>query len=170
MTIDLLLLLALVLAALVTVTVPRVLSSALALAATSAVLTMLMFRLGAPLAGVFELSVCVGLITVVFVSTISLTRPLKGRESMERDRSRLRRFAALPVLLLAIAASLPARHFNVQAAPPPLAAGPAADVRHVLWNERRFDLVGQILILLTGVYGVAVLFKEKFGAPPGDKK
>jgi len=169
-TLNLLLLVLLVAGGLWTVMTLDLLRSAIGLALTSVALTLLLFHLGSPLAGVFELSVCVGLITVVFVSTISLTRRLTGEESVERDRSRLRRFAALPVLILTIAAVLLLRHFHVEVAAPPEAAGPVADARELLWNDRRFDLAGQIMILLTGVYGVVVLFKEKSGVPPGGKK
>lgn len=170
-TLNFLLLVLLVAGGLWTVMTLDLLRSAIGLALTSVALTLLLFHMGLPLAGVFELSVCVGLITVVFVSTISLTRPLKGQEAIARDRSRLRRFSALPVLIFLIAAALLLLHFYVQVAPPPAVAGPAADARRMLWNERRFDLVGQIMILLTGVYGVVVLFKEKFAAPrPGGKE
>ena len=32
-------------------------------------------------------------------------------------------------------------------------------VRQVLWQARRFDLLGQLLLIVTGVFGVVVLFK-----------
>jgi len=35
------------------------------------------------------------------------------------------------------------------------------DVRIILWNLRQLDLLGQIVILLAGAFGVAVLFKER---------
>ena len=40
--------------------------------------------------------------------------------------------------------------------PPPAAIG----AREVLWNLRHVDLIGQIVILLAGAFGVAVLVKE----------
>ena len=43
--------------------------------------------------------------------------------------------------------------------------GLETDVRDVLWNVRRLDLVGQILIILAGVFGVVILFKD-----PSDTK
>ncbi|MEG1538182.1 MAG: hypothetical protein RR387_07875, partial [Clostridiales bacterium] len=49
--------------------------SAISLAAMSALLAIVLFMLGATWAGLFELSVCSGLITVIFISAISLTVP-----------------------------------------------------------------------------------------------
>lgn len=50
-----------------------VLKGALALAVLSAILAALFYRFGASYAAVFELSVCAGLITVLFVAVIALT-------------------------------------------------------------------------------------------------
>ena len=48
------------------------------------VLAILMFRLTRPSAAVFELSVCAGLIPVIFISAISLTQRLKRDEAKAR--------------------------------------------------------------------------------------
>ena len=48
-----------------------ILRAAIALAALSVVLAAIFFKLGAPYAGAFELSVCAGLITVLFIAAIS---------------------------------------------------------------------------------------------------
>ncbi len=55
-----------------------VLKGALALAVMSAILAALFYRFGAPWASVFELSVCAGFITVLFLAVIALT---EARES-----------------------------------------------------------------------------------------
>jgi len=34
------------------------------------------------------------------------------------------------------------------------------DVRHLLWHSRQIDLFGQIVVLLAGVFGIVLLFKE----------
>lgn len=59
------------------------LRSAIALACASIVLTIIFFQLKAPLAGAFELSVAAGLITVLFVSAISLVAGAREGESGE---------------------------------------------------------------------------------------
>ena len=48
-----------------------ILRAAIALAVLSVVLAAIFFKLGAPYAGAFELSVCAGLVTVLFVAAIS---------------------------------------------------------------------------------------------------
>jgi len=48
-----------------------ILRAVIALAVLSVVLAAIFFKLGAPYAGAFELSVCAGLITVLFIAAIS---------------------------------------------------------------------------------------------------
>ena len=137
----------------------NLLKAAIGLAVTSAILALLLYLMDAPLAGVFELSVCAGLITVVFISVISLTKPLAGAEARARDRSRMKRFIFLPILVVIIGAGLYALRPHIDLPLPP--ASMETDVRQVLWNARRLDLVGQILIILAGVFGVVILFKDQ---------
>ena len=42
-----------------------------------------------------------------------------------------------------------------------LSAYPESDVRNVMWKFRQTDILGQIVIILAGVFGVVVLFKER---------
>ena len=157
----------LLLAGVWTVMTLNLLKSAIGLAVTSAILSLLLFRMDAPLAGVFELSVCTGLITVVFISVISLTKPLAAAEAKARDRSRIKRFIFLPILIVIVGAVLYALHPHIDLPLPPAAL--ETDVRQVLWNVRRMDLVGQILIILAGVFGVVILFKERTETKGGTK-
>ncbi len=50
------------------------LQSAIMLGVSSAILSIAFFIANAPIAAAFELVVCAGLITVLFISTISLTK------------------------------------------------------------------------------------------------
>jgi NADH-quinone oxidoreductase subunit J len=59
------------------------LRSAIALAFASVFLTIIFFQLKAPLAGAFELSVAAGLVTVLFVSAISLVAGAREGEPGE---------------------------------------------------------------------------------------
>jgi NADH-quinone oxidoreductase subunit J len=158
--VDIVLIAALVLGAAWTVMTPTVLRSVIGLALTSVVLTVLMFQLRSPLAAVFELSVCAGLISAIFISTISLTQPDTDRDTEATEKERLRRYWYLPVILLLVGVamlglSLPS--FEIRELKPPV---PTEDVRHLLWNVRQLDLFGQIVILLGGAFGVVALFKE----------
>ncbi|MDD4894091.1 MAG: NADH-quinone oxidoreductase subunit J [Candidatus Omnitrophica bacterium] len=134
------------------------LRSALGLALTSIVLTILMFRLNSPLAAVFELSVCSGLISVLFISTISLTEPMSRQETLKHMKARMTRFWYLPLVIAGAGAAL-----SLIKIPLDFRFAPREtihDVRQILWQVRQLDLIGQIIILLSGVFGVTILFRE----------
>jgi NADH-quinone oxidoreductase subunit J len=150
----------LALAGLWTVLTPTLIKSAIGLALTSALLTVLMFQMEAPLAGVFELSVCAGLITVIFVSAISLTRPNGDADELKRKDARSKAFLPLLGVAAWVGVMLWVTGYALDVKIPPM-AHPGGDVRSVLWDARRLELVGQILILFVGVFGVVILFKEK---------
>jgi NADH-quinone oxidoreductase subunit J len=135
------------------------LRSAIGLALTSVILTIIIFRLNSPLAAVFELSVCAGLISVLFISTISLTHPLTKQEIMQHMKDRLARFWYLPVIIIILGVILSLMQIKPVIKLP--AAESVKDVREVIWNVRQVDLLGQMIVLLTGVFGVVILFKER---------
>ena len=143
--------------------------SAIGLALTSLILTVLMFRLGATMAAVFELSVCAGLITVVFISTISMTKALSHEVLLQKTRDRLKRYWLLPVLLLVGLAVLglvlaPRPELGAAAVQAPAQTGGGFEaLKSALWKDRQTDIIGQIAIIFAGVTGVIVLFKERKG-------
>ena len=157
MTINAILLVVLVACALATVMTARVLRSAVGLAVTSAVLAVLMFRLQASLAAVFELSVCAGLIPVIFISVIGMTQRLEPESLALRRRQKLRLYGLLPILVLVACGALLATHIPMDFAPP----GPVAnqDARVELWDFRHVDLIGQVAVLAAAAFGVVVLVK-----------
>jgi len=148
----------LTMAALWTVMTRSLIRSAIGLALTSAILTIIMFRLHSPLAAVFELSVCSGLISVIFVSTISLTEPLTMKQVIEHMRERLTRFWYLPFIVLAVGTTLSLVNMKIDLKLP--APQIEADVRNYLWNFRQVDILGQVIMLLAGAFGVVILFRE----------
>jgi len=157
-----LLLAGLVASALVTVMIRDLLKAAVSLAVLSAVLTVILFLLKAPLAAVFELSVCAGLITVVFVSTISMTKLRTKEQVAQHKEERRRRFRLLPAIVVAVlcaGVALMLPHFRalLSGTVPEVAA--TADAA-VFWSQRQADLLGQIVIVLAGVFGVLIFFKE----------
>ncbi|MCU0652203.1 MAG: hypothetical protein MUC39_04615 [Candidatus Omnitrophica bacterium] len=158
MIVEIIILSVLMLAALWTVMTRSILRSAIGLAFVSVMLTYIMFRLSSPIAAVFELSVCTGLISVVFISTITLTFPLSKEEVLQHMKERLSRFWYLPLILILVglAFSLAQVKLNLTLPPPEV----EQDVRNVLWKLRPFDLAGQVIMLLTGVYGVLILFRQ----------
>jgi len=149
----------LVLSAIGTVMIRNLLIAAITLAGASAVLTIVLFIMGADIAAVMELSVCAGLVTAVFATTISLTKVSQGEELSAERKERLRRYLPLPFILLVLGAGIfllwPGMDITI-------AGGNLADAasRQVLWDKRALDMFGLVLIILAGVLGVAVLFKE----------
>jgi len=151
-----------VLSALWAVLATDILKSAIALALASVFLSIVIFLLGSPLAAVFELSVCAGLITVVFVSAISMVKPqgnTRQEDMINRKQRRLKKYLVLPILLAAAGVLMWLNRFDL----PVLSVGDnsaAKSVAEVMWNLRRVDLVGQMLMILVGALGIVVLFKE----------
>ena len=155
---DIIIITALVTSALWTAMTIRLLRSAVGLAITSAILSILMFRLGSPIAAVFELSVCAGLIFAIFISAITVTGRITTEQLVIRKKQRLRKFWPLPIIVIAAAIVLTQIHFQAAFNLP---AQPVENnVKIILWNLRHLDLLGQIVILLAGAFGVVILFKE----------
>lgn len=159
MPIYLFLLVTMLLVAVWTVMARSLLKATIGLAVTSTIITILMFLLDSPLAAVFELSVCAGLITVVFVSAISLTKPLTHKEIIKLSRDRIKRFWYLPVILAIAALLLSFVKLPNNLILPKATEG--LDARMVLWNTRQIDLLGQIIIIIAGAIGVVILFIER---------
>jgi len=157
--IDIVILTALLLVSLWTVMTRSILRSAMGLALTSVILAIVMFRLNSPLAAVFELSVCAGLISVLFVSTISITQPYTTEEILKRMKDMFARFRFLPLIIIISGIAL--AFVNIRPAINLPAPEAIKDARVILWNSRGLDLMGQVLILLTGVFGIVILFKER---------
>lgn len=162
LTVIILLLAGLVVSALMTIMFRDLLKASVALAVLSAVLTIILFLLKAPLAAVFELSVCAGLITVVFISSISMTKIRTKEEVAQHRQERHRRFRLLPVIVIALTCAglaliLPHLGDLIRTTVPQVATSAEAAV---FWNERQADLLGQIVIVLAGVLGVLIFFKE----------
>jgi NADH:ubiquinone oxidoreductase subunit 6 (subunit J) len=154
------LLLLLVVVAVFAVMIRNLIKASVALAATSVVLTIIMFLLESPLAAVFELSVCAGLITAVFISAISMTTVRTEEDIATRRKDRVRRFIFLPLILLMLAVGLimawPSLQLQIASV-----AGNDPNVIYEAWNVRQLDMIGQLIIIIAGVFGVVVLFKER---------
>ena len=154
--IDIVALALLVLAAAWSVLSPRLLRAVIGLAFASVLVTVLVFRLDSPLAAVFELSVCAGLISAVFLGAITLSQLETDQNIVEQAKERIRRYWYLPVLLLLVGVAI------IHKTLPSIPDVPVVneDVRQVLWTSRHLDLLGQVVILVAGAFGVTILFKD----------
>jgi uncharacterized MnhB-related membrane protein len=139
----------------------RLLTAALWLGATSALLSIALYSLGAREVAVIELSVGAGLVTVLFVYAISVA----GDEATTERRSVLPRPLAWglvggAVLLLGWMA-LPQIGVPVAAA--------ESTFRHTLWQQRSADVLVQIVLLFVGVIGVLGLLATDHRPPTTDQ-
>jgi len=150
-----------VISAAIAVMSDSVLKSCIALALCSGILAIAMFLMGATWAAVFELSVCCGLITVLFISAITVTTP--GEKDAETKKDHHRRFSALPFILIfsgvALIAVIMSTGFVIST-PSELVSFAAHTFQNVFWNFRQADILGQIFAILAGALAVVVLFKH----------
>jgi NADH:ubiquinone oxidoreductase subunit 6 (subunit J) len=133
--------------------------SVLSLAAVSALLAIVFFQLQAPVAGVFELSVGAGLITVLAILTISF---------IQSKHEKAQPGALLWALIALAAASILFFFFQLfnpgTLSPTPAEAG-WNEVGLVLWKARAFDLFPQVLIVLAAILGILALLRKKESVP-----
>ena len=129
----------------------RPLHAALWLAALSALISIVLYRLGAPEVAVIELSVGAGLITVLFAFAIS----------MAEDEAMPAPLVPRPFAWLLVAVAGGALLWLLLPALPAVRQV-AADAPFIIqvWDSRALDLAVQFVILITGVMGVLSLLGE----------
>ncbi len=129
---------------------------AVSLAVVSVLLSLVLFHYGANIAGVFELSVCAGLSTVLFVATVSLTK-----DSDKKAETRLPAYF-IPLFLLIFAGldALIVKWLQRTVTSPGGAAAPAGvTFQQAFWELRSTDILGQVSLILAGVFGILALFR-----------
>ena len=139
------------------------LKAAVALAAASVFLSVVLFQHGAWVAAVFELSVCAGLITVLFVSTVSMTK-----DSDQNEESKITGFLLPAFLLFFIGVDYialkwigPFIHQVAHAANESTqAATGTSGFSAEFWGTRTTDVLGQSALILAGVFAILALFKR----------
>jgi len=136
----------------------RLLTSAIMLALVSVSVSLIFFDFGAPWAGVFELSVCAGLITVLFVGAVSLIRAEDEKHPENRTR-----FYALPLAtaIFAIAGWFYLPAFVETLAGAAKVGNGGGSIGTALWTMRRPDLLGQVLMLAAGVFMIKSVFPRR---------
>ncbi len=150
------LLVGLVLFSVLAILLRDLLKAAVSLAAASLLLGIIFFRMNASYAGVFEISVVAGLITVLFILTIALTN--KGEEVRESKLVNLVFPLFFVVFILIDALVMKGLLQKIPALPSYPESGAFGDV---LWKGRTLDLVGQIAVILAGVFSVLALFRKR---------
>ncbi len=149
---DLLIVAAIFVCALMAVRESRLLLSALWLAGTSALVALILYRLGAPEVAVIELSVGAGLVTVLFVFAINIAG---------EDMPALRALVPAP---LAWVVAIAAIAIGGWMAVPTLGATPGlpqtTPFATVLWEDRSLDVLLQVVLIIGGVLAVLGLLAE----------
>jgi len=156
MTLQIVLLVGLVVFSGAAVLFRDLLRAAICLAMASLLLGIIFFRMKAPYVGAFEISVVAGLITVLFIVTIALTKMEGGvRESKAAAWAFPLFFIIFLIIDFIVTRSLLGRV--------PALASPAepGSFGETLWKVRTFDLVGQIGVIFAGVLAVLALFRKR---------
>jgi NADH:ubiquinone oxidoreductase subunit 6 (subunit J) len=130
----------------------RLIVSALWLAGTSAILSLIFYLLGAYLVAVIELSVGAGLVTVLFVFAISIA----GEDVIELRSMVPKALGGVLALATAILLgwlSLPASTNHPAAV--------EAGVSEMIWQVRGLDVLVQVALIFSGVLGLLGLLAEE---------
>ena len=129
---------------------------AVSLAAGSAILAIVLFHFGANIAGVFELSVCAGLITVLFIATVSLTK-----DSDMKVETRLPTYFIPLFVLIFIGIDVFVMQWLARSVVTATAPQQPGTFQQVFWGTRSSDILGQVALILAGVFGILSLFRIK---------
>lgn len=136
----------------------RLLHSALWLAGVSAAVTIMLYLIGAYMMAVIELSLSVGLITILLVFAISMV----GADSPDTPVSHqinLPLLAALLFLLLSL---------TLPQLPPQLPANEGS-FSETFWQQREADVLAQISLIFAGVLGILGLLTEERKEPQEER-
>ena len=135
----------------------KLLNSAIMLAAVSIGISLLLFAYSAPLAGAFELSVCAGLITVLFISAISLVK-----DSEDTTKEKQVKFYIFPVILsiIAIISSIiiPSYFERLLNYVTLLPNPPEEKIGDIIWSRRSIDIIAQVILIAAGIFAVKHIF------------
>ena len=127
---------------------------AVSLATISAILAVVLFKFSANIAGVFELSVCAGLITVLFIATVSLTK-----DSDKRSETRLPTYFVPLFVLIFVGIDYFIIQWVAHSVPASVVAQPSGTFQKVFWEIRSSDILGQVGLIAAGVFGILSLFR-----------
>lgn len=120
--------------------------AAICLMVSSIIMGIIFFRLHAPYAGVFEISVIAGLVMVLFIMTISL---IGGDADVKEPPVPIAVFIFLfLVFSLVVALKIPGLPID-QSRVLPIGS---VKIGEVLWIRRTFDIIGQVGVIFAGVF------------------
>ncbi|PIS46884.1 MAG: hypothetical protein COT17_06295 [Elusimicrobia bacterium CG08_land_8_20_14_0_20_51_18] len=144
--------------AIMAVMAKKLLNAAIMLAVMSIAVSLLLFNFNAPWAGVFELSVCAGLITVLFISAVSLIK--KEDDLLKEGRIK---YAILPFLaaVTAILSGIYLMPYFEYLTNYAREAAQNPGVGEIIWTYRSVDLLGQLTLLACAVFVIKAIFAKR---------
>jgi uncharacterized MnhB-related membrane protein len=134
----------------------RILSSTIYLAGISALISVVLYKMGATQVAVMELSVGAGLVTVLLVYAVSVV----GDDALD-PASVIPKPLAIIIVGLAVFMVGWMVYPSIQTAE---TTGPV-DLASVLWGTRVLDVWIQIVLIFSGVMGVLGLLSERIRDP-----
>ncbi len=138
------------------------LAAAVALSLASVLLALFFYHMGAPMAAVFELSVGAGLVTVLFITAISLVS--KARETKSEKRGGLARLTTFLNFCVVGSVFAYAAWVVLGNHPETRPAAEIGEMGAILWGPRALDVLGQAVILFGSILGIILLFRKERGA------
>ncbi|MCX7705810.1 MAG: hypothetical protein N2115_06085 [bacterium] len=132
------------------------LKAVLCLLISSVFLGIIFFKLNAPYAGVFEISVVAGLIVVLFILTVSITGPQDTVS--EPNVHLLVFFVLLSIFLYAINIAI-IKMFACDKIP--ISSKDYFSLGEALWIGRTFDMIGQICVIFSGVFVLLLILSRR---------
>ena len=138
----------------------RLLVSAIWLAVTSALVALMFYLLGAVQVAVIELSVGAGLVTVLFVFAINIS----GEEAVDLKPT-MPKPLAWGLVAIAIGLTI---YLTIQRGGLTLLLKAPDETPAILWTDRYLDILLQIALIFSGVFGVLGLLSE--GKPEAQKE
>lgn len=130
----------------------RLLNVTIWLAVTSALISVLLYLLGAPEVAVIELSVGAGLVTVLFVFAFSITGEITFDELTLIPRPLAWLLAAGALALLSWFTLPVTHHPNT---------GEGVTFARILWEQRGLDVLAQMVLIFSGVMGLLGLLADR---------
>lgn len=138
----------------------KLLNSAIMLAVASIGISLLLFGYSAPWAGVFELSVCAGLITVLFISAVSL---VKEKEELTREKQVKYYIFPLILSIFVVLSSILVPSYFERISNYISIKNEVYDVYEkkigdIIWSLRGVDIIAQIILITAGIFAIKHIF------------
>ncbi|HHX87557.1 MAG TPA: DUF4040 domain-containing protein [Firmicutes bacterium] len=122
--------------------------------------SILFYSLGSPYASMLELSIGAGLITILFMATISLVEQPKPKQGKIFGLTYLNVFALTVIAVIALWIGLSLVKGGVPSLVAPVSPGTLPEI---LWGDRLLDVFGLGIIIFTAAIGMGVLFRTEGG-------